>query len=117
MPDAVDRLNDIRLKRDPATGAILKIADVAQERDGTAAQQNVVRAEERRSVLLSILKAGNAWTLDAVNAVCNDVLPLTRVAAPVGMKIDELFDQSVFVKAAIAGFATEAGFAGCSPPR
>jgi multidrug efflux pump subunit AcrB len=45
MPDAVVRLNDIPIRRDPTTGAMLKIGDVAQVRDGTAVQQNVVRTE------------------------------------------------------------------------
>ena len=112
MLDTIARLNDIPLKRDPVTGAILKIGDVAQIRDGTAVQTNVVRTEGRRSVLLSILKAGDASTLQVVNAIRNHVLPLSRAAAPPGMHIDELFDQSVFVKGAIAGVATEAGIAG-----
>ncbi|WP_342630067.1 efflux RND transporter permease subunit [Nguyenibacter vanlangensis] len=112
MPDIAARLNDVPLKRDPATGAILRIRDVAQVRDGTAVQQNIVRTEGRRSVLLSILKAGDASTLDVVNAIRNRVLPVTRAAAPPGMKIDELFDQSLFVKAAINGVVSEAVIAG-----
>ncbi|MBM9403293.1 efflux RND transporter permease subunit [Gluconacetobacter azotocaptans] len=112
MPDVAARLNDVPLKRDAKTGAILRIGDVAQVRDGTAVQQNVVRREGQRSVLLSIMKAGNASTLDVVNAIRNTVLPITRASAPPGMKIDELFDQSVFVKAAITGVASEAVIAG-----
>ncbi|CAI9121890.1 efflux RND transporter permease subunit [Brytella acorum] len=112
MPDVAAQLNQVPLKRDPKTGAIVRIADVAQVRDGTAVQQNVVRREGRRSVLLSIMKAGSASTLDVVNAIRNQVLPVTRAAAPPGMKIDELFDQSVFVKAAISGVASEAVIAG-----
>jgi multidrug efflux pump subunit AcrB len=112
MPDTVARINDIPLKRDPTTGAILRIGDVAQVRDGTAVQQNVVRTEGRRSVMLSILKAGDASTLDVVDTIRNRVLPLSRAAAPPGMQIDELFDQSVFVKGAIIGVGTEAGIAG-----
>lgn len=112
MPDVAARLNDVPLKHDPKTGAIIRIADVATVHDGAAVQQNVVRREGRRSVLLSIMKAGNASTLDVVNAIRNKVLPVTRAAAPPSMKIDELFDQSVFVKAAISGVASEAVIAG-----
>ena len=112
MPNIAAQLNQVPLKRDPRTGAIVRIADVAQVRDGTAVQQNVVRREGQRSVLLSIMKAGNASTLDVVNAIRDKVLPVTRAAAPPGMKIDELFDQSVFVKAAISGVASEAVIAG-----
>lgn len=112
MPDIAARLNDVPLKRDPHTGAIVRIADVATVRDGTAVQANVVRREGQRSVLISIMKAGNASTLNVVNTVRNFVLPITRAAAPPGMKIEELFDQSVFVKAAISGVASEAVIAG-----
>ena len=50
----------------------------------------------QRSVLLSIIKNGKASTLDVVNGV-KEALPGVRAAAPPGMKIKELFDQSVFV--------------------
>jgi multidrug efflux pump subunit AcrB len=52
-----------------ANGATVLLKDVAQVRDGSAVQQNVVRADGRRSVLLSIIKNGNASTLDVVNRV------------------------------------------------
>ncbi|OUJ14326.1 efflux RND transporter permease subunit [Acetobacter sp. DsW_063] len=112
MPNVAASLNDVPLKRDPSTGALTRVADVATVRDGWAVQQNVVRKEGRRSVLLSIMKAGNASTLDVVNAIRDKVLPVTRAAAPKGMAIDEMFDQSVFVKAAITGVASEAVIAG-----
>jgi multidrug efflux pump subunit AcrB len=52
---------------------------VAQVRDGTAVQQNVVRREGRRSVLLSI-EGRQRSTLDVVNAIRDKVLPVTRAA-------------------------------------
>ncbi len=109
LADAVSILNDVPIKK--INGAIIRIKDVAQVRDGYAIQQNIVRTEGRRSVLLSILKAGNASTLDVVDRVKNDVLPVSRAAAPPGMKIEELFDQSVFVRSAITGVALEATIA------
>ena len=57
-----------------------------------------MRADGRRSVLLSVIKNGNASTLDVVNAGQGRRLPIARAAAPPGMEIKELFDQSVFVK-------------------
>ena len=39
--------------------------------DGWLVQQNVVREDGRRSVLLSIIKNGNASTLNVVNGVRN----------------------------------------------
>ena len=54
-------------------------------RDGSLVQQNVVREEGRRSVLLSIIKNGNASTLAVVNGV-QAALQTARAAAPPGMQ-------------------------------
>ena len=45
------------------------IKDVGQVRDGSAVQQNIVRENGLRAVLLSVIKNGNASTLDVVNGV------------------------------------------------
>src|SRR5262245_19873250 len=79
-------------------------------RSTTAVQQNVVRKDGQRSVLLNIIKNGNASTLEVVNKV-RDALATIRAAAPPGMHIDELFDQSVFVKQAIEGVLREGAIA------
>jgi len=49
-------------------------------------QQNVVRQDGRRSVLLSVLKNGNASTVAVVNGV-RKVLKMARAAAPPGLGI------------------------------
>jgi multidrug efflux pump subunit AcrB len=74
-------------------------------------QQNVVRTDGRRAVLLSIIKNGNASTLAVVNAV-KDALVTSRAAAPPGMAIKELFDQSIFVKESIVSLLREGAIAG-----
>ena len=86
------------------------VKDVGQVHDGWLVQQNVVREDGQRSVLLSIIKNGNASTLEVVNAV-RDALKTARAAAPPGMEIKELFDQSVFVKQSIAGVLREGAIA------
>src|ERR1700726_2368946 len=103
-----DDLNNIPVKF--ANGATVFIRDVGQVRDGSMVQQNIVRENGRRSVLLSVIKNGNASTLDVVNGV-KKVLQTARAAAPAGMSINELFDQSVFVTAAIAGVLREGAIA------
>ena len=72
--------------------------DVGQVHDGWQVQQNVVRQDGRRSVLLSIIKNGNASTLDVVNAVKERAEGHPRRGARRACEINELFDQSVFVK-------------------
>jgi multidrug efflux pump subunit AcrB len=107
-PLAIDDLNNIPVKF--ANGATVFIKDVGHVRDGNLVQQNVVRTEGRRSVLLSIIKNGNASTLTVVNGV-KAALDVARAAAPPGMKITELFDQSVFVRESIDGVLREGAIA------
>ncbi|HEY2613598.1 MAG TPA: efflux RND transporter permease subunit [Reyranella sp.] len=107
-PSSIPDLNDIPIK--VVNGATVFVKDVGQVHDGWLVQQNVVRKDGQRSVLLNIIKNGNASTLEVVNAV-HDVLKSIRAAAPAGMHIDELFDQSVFVKQAIEGVLREGAIA------
>ena len=86
------------------------LSDVAHVRDGWAVQQNIVHSEGRRSVLLTIIKNGDASTLDVVNRV-KAALPAIQKAAPPGMQIHLLFDQSVFVQQAIASVLREGAIA------
>jgi multidrug efflux pump subunit AcrB len=107
-PASIDDLNNIPVK--VVNGATVFVKDVGQVHDGWLVQQNVVRENGARSVLLSIIKNGNASTLNVVNAV-HEALKTARAAAPAGMKINELFDQSVFVKDSITGVLREGAIA------
>ena len=105
---SIEALNHLPIKRVGPTNVYL--SDVAHVRDGWAVQQNIVRADGRRGVLLTIIKNGDASTLDVVNRV-KAALPAIEKAAPPGMKIDLLFDQSVFVKDAIQSVLREGAIA------
>lgn len=107
-PATIDDLNNIPVK--VVNGATIFVKDVGQVHDGWLVQQNVVHENGSRSVLLSIIKNGNASTLEVVNAV-RDALKTARAAAPPGMEITELFDQSVFVQQSIAGVLREGAIA------
>jgi multidrug efflux pump subunit AcrB len=107
-PFSVDDLNNIPIK--VVNGATIFVKDVGQVHDGWLVQQNVVRQNGRRSVLLSIIKNGNASTLTVVNAV-HEALKTARAAAPAGLEINELFDQSIFVKQSITGVLREGAIA------
>ncbi|MGO9049809.1 MAG: efflux RND transporter permease subunit [Xanthobacteraceae bacterium] len=108
VPTTIADLNNIPVKY--INGQTVFVKDVGQVHDGNAVQQNIVRTDGRRSVLLSIIKNGNASTLAVVNAV-KQALTISRKAAPPGMQIKELFDQSVFVKASIQGLLREGAIA------
>jgi multidrug efflux pump subunit AcrB len=110
LPLSIDDLNNLPVKY--VNGQTVFVKDVGQVHDGNLVQQNIVRTDGHRSVLLSIIKNGNASTLSVVNAV-KDALVTARKAAPSGMQIKELFDQSVFVKASITGLLREGAIAAC----
>ena len=107
-PASIDDLNNIPIK--VANGATVFMKDVGQVHDGWLVQQNVVREDGRRSVLLSVIKNGNASTLNVVNGV-REALKIARAAAPPGLQINELFDQSVFVKQSVEGVVREGAIA------
>jgi len=108
MPPSIADLNNIPVKY--VNGQTVFLKDVGQVHDGWAVQQNIVRNDGRRSVLLSVLKNGNASTVAVVNGV-RKVLEIARKAAPPGLSINELFDQSKLVTASIAGVLREGAIA------
>jgi multidrug efflux pump subunit AcrB len=92
-PDA-ETFNNIPIK--VVEGATVFMRDVAHVRDGATTQTTVVRRDGKRGALVTILKNGNASTLDIVRGV-KEMMPTIRAAAPKGLQIDLLFDQSLFV--------------------
>jgi multidrug efflux pump subunit AcrB len=107
-PATIEDLNNIPVKF--AGGATVFLKDVGNVRDGNLVQQNVVRENGRRSVLLSIIKNGNASTVDVVRQV-KKALVVARKGAPAGLEINELFDQSVFVTNSVNGVLQEGAIA------
>jgi multidrug efflux pump subunit AcrB len=107
-PASINDLNMMPVKF--VNGATIFLKDVAQVRDGSLVQQNIVREDGRRSVLLSVIKNGNASTLAVVDGV-KKALQAARAAAPAGLKINELFDQSVFVTNSVTGVLREGAIA------
>jgi multidrug efflux pump subunit AcrB len=104
MPTTIDALNNIPVKF--INGATVFVRDIGQVRDASAVQQNIVRQNGQRSVLLSVIKNGNASTLAVVNGV-RKALEVARAAAPPGLTINELFDQAKLVSASVASVVRE----------
>ncbi|WP_429614588.1 efflux RND transporter permease subunit [Variovorax sp. W2I14] len=104
-PDAIAGLNDLPVRT--VNGATTYLRDVAYVRDGFSPQTNIVRQDGVRGVLLSVLKNGGASTLDIV-ANIRAMLPIATQSMPQDIKVTPLFDQSVFVKAAVKGVVFEA---------
>lgn len=104
-PEAAAALNDMPIKT--VNGTTILLRDVAHVRDGFQVQTNVVHAGGKRAVLLSIMKQGNASTLDVVDAI-KKALPEAEKQLPPGVKVDLLIDQSMFVRASVEGVVKEA---------
>ena len=109
-PETVEELAALPIKL--AGNATIYLRDVASVADGFAPQTNIARADGHRGVLMNILKAGNASTIDVVSGV-RALLPKIAQTLPPELKIQPLSDQSVFVRAAITGVIREAVIAAC----
>ena len=103
-PKVREELGDLPIKT--VNGAVIRIRDVAQVRDGYQPQQNIVRNEGVRGALLTIYKTGAASTLDVVSGV-KQAMPRILQGLTSDLKVSEFADQSVFVRAAISGVLRE----------
>ncbi|MFC3649941.1 efflux RND transporter permease subunit [Dyella humi] len=103
-PQQIEELNDAPIRT--VNGITTYIRDVAHVHDGSPPQTNIVRVDGQRAVLMSILKIGNASTLDIVDSL-KGMLPAIRAAIPQNLEINSLSDQSIFVRAAISGVIRE----------
>ena len=104
-PTVLAELNNLPIKT--VNGAMVYIKDVAQVHDGYSVQNNIVRTNGSRGVLITITRNGQASTLSIVNAV-KAALPRILANVPPELKVVPLADQSVFVRASIAGVVREA---------
>jgi len=104
-PLVLDELNNLPIKT--VNGAPVYIKDVAQVRDGFSVQNNIVRTNGSRGVLMTVTRTGKASTLDIVNGV---QVALKKILAtlPPELKVTTLADQSIFVRASIQGVEREA---------
>jgi len=109
-PTTVAELNQLPIKTVGST--TIYIRDVAYVRDGFPPQTNIVRVNGQRSVLLTILKAGQASTLDIISGI-KSLLPQIQAGLPPELHIHPLADQSLFVRASIEGVIKEATIAAC----
>ncbi len=103
-PRLIDDLNHLPIK--VVNGATIYISDVAQVHDGYTPQQNAVRQDGVRGALLTIMKAGNASTLDVVAGI-KAILPKVMATVSPDLHVKEFADQSLFVRAAISGVLRE----------
>ena len=107
-PEVVSEIGNLPIKQ--VRGTTVYIRDVANVRDGASPQTNMVHVAGKRSVLLTILKNGNVSTLDIAAGV-KEMMPKTLARLPKDLRATLLFDQSLFVRAAVEGVVKEAAIA------
>jgi CzcA family heavy metal efflux pump len=105
---SIAEMNSLPVKSED--GATVLLRDVAHVRDGSPPQTSVVHVGGKRAVLSTILKNGNASTLDVVQNI-KDLVKVLKTQLPDTLRIDILNDQSLFVKAAVNGVMREGAVA------
>jgi len=103
-PVVIDEFNDLPIKA--INGAVIRVRDVALVHDGYQPQQNIVRLNGVRGVLLTVLKSGEASTLKVASGI-KAAMPRVLSGLPPELKAQEFADQSVFVRTAIDGVSKE----------
>ena len=103
----INAMQDINLLPLKTVGdASVLVADVGHAQDSSQIQVNKVRVNSQASVYLPVLKlGGDANTIAVVNGVKQRVAKLVNV--PKQLVPEVVFDQSVFVKAAIENLIHE----------
>ena len=104
-PRLLEEMNRMPVK--VVNGATVYLRDVAQVRDGYSVQTSIVRTNGRRGALVTVLRNGKASTLAVVDNV-KKTLPRILAGLTPELHVRLLFDQSVFVRAAINGVVREA---------
>jgi multidrug efflux pump subunit AcrB len=104
-PMTLEGLNNLPVKQ--VGGSTIYLRDIATVADSSIPQTNIVRQDGKRGVLVTVLKSGNASTLDVVKGV-KDILPRVALMLPPALKMTPIADQSVFVRGSVIGVIREA---------
>jgi multidrug efflux pump subunit AcrB len=97
-PDVISAINSFPIKW--VDGREVFMRDVAHVHDGFQVQTNSVTVDGVPGALMTIRNTGGVSTLAVINGI-RAVLPEIRHMMPAGVRITPIFDQSVFVKAAL----------------
>ena len=103
-PETVQAFLDLPIR--VIDGRMILLRDLANVRDGEAVSTNIARLNGQNAVMIAILKLGNASTVDIIDGIVAR-LPEIRASAPPGLTVEPIFDQSVFVRAAVKGVEFE----------
>ena len=97
-PDVIETINAFPIKT--VDGRTVFMRDVAHVHDGFQVQTNSVSVNGTPGALMVIRKTGGVSTLAVIDGVREALTDIEKVL-PKGVVVKALFDQSVFVKAAL----------------
>ena len=100
-----EQINDMPLKS--VGNASVLVGDIGKAEDSGTIQTNIVRIDGQQSVYIPVLKqGGESNTITIVNGMKAAIKDLVDI--PASLKTAVVFDQSLFVKAAIKNLVKEA---------
>src|SRR6202453_2536359 len=105
-PNLIDTINAFPIKE--VAGRTIFMRDVAHVHDGFQVQTNSVSVNGTPGALMTIRKTGGVSTLAVIDGVRAALKDIKKVMPP-DVAIQPLFDQSVFVKAALNSVGLSAG--------
>jgi multidrug efflux pump subunit AcrB len=112
-PDLVTTINQFPVR--DVDGRLVFVRDVAHVHDGYQIQTNSVAVDGQPGALMMVRKTGGVSTLAVIDGIKN-ALPYIKKLLPAGVDVKPIFDQSVFVRAALnsvlMGGAMAAGLTG-----
>jgi multidrug efflux pump subunit AcrB len=104
-PDVIEAINAFPIKQ--VDGRTVFMRDVAHVHDGFQVQTNSVSVNGTPGALMVIRKTGGVSTLSVIDGLRTALKDIVKVL-PANVTIKPLFDQSVFVKAALHSVALSA---------
>jgi multidrug efflux pump subunit AcrB len=112
-PDLITTIN--RFPVGEVDGRLVFVRDVAHVHDGYQIQTNSVAVDGQAGAMMMVRKTGGVSTLAVIDGIKN-ALPNVQKLLPADVEVKPIFDQSVFVKAALnsvlMGGAMAAGLTG-----
>jgi multidrug efflux pump subunit AcrB len=97
-PDVIDSINAFPVAQ--VAGKTVFMRDIAHVHDGFQVQTNSVAVDGTPGALITIRKTGGVSTLAVIDGVRAALVDIRKVM-PSGVSIKPLFDQSIFVNAAL----------------